>query len=109
MLSGSKLLYDQKELQAHPLRIKFYLCILYLNNLTTMATQSEAALENGLIKTLMDNSYERVFIKEEENLKANFKVRRKAQSKGSRTDRTGAIYRQRIRANSHLPRRRDTV
>ena len=39
-----------------------------------MATQSEAALENGLIKTLMDNSYERVFIKEEENLKANFKV-----------------------------------
>ena len=31
-----------------------------------MATQSEAALENGLIKTLMDNSYERVFIKEEE-------------------------------------------
>nr|DAH17523.1 MAG TPA: Chromatin remodeling complex ATPase [Caudoviricetes sp.] len=39
-----------------------------------MTTQSEAALENGLIKTLMDNSYERVFIKEEENLKANFKV-----------------------------------
>lgn len=30
-----------------------------------MATQSEAALENGLIKTLMDNSYERVFIKED--------------------------------------------
>ena len=39
-----------------------------------MATQSEAALENGLIKTLIDNSYERVFIQEEENLKANFKV-----------------------------------
>ena len=39
-----------------------------------MTTQSEAALENGLIKTLVDNSYERVFIKEEENLKANFKT-----------------------------------
>ncbi len=39
-----------------------------------MTTQSEAALENGLIKTLIDNSYERVVIKEEENLKANFKV-----------------------------------
>ena len=39
-----------------------------------MATQSEAALENGLIKTLIDNSYERVIIQEEENLKANFKV-----------------------------------
>lgn len=39
-----------------------------------MTTQSEAALETGLIKTLIDNSYERVFIKEEENLKANFKV-----------------------------------
>ncbi|MDE5906798.1 MAG: restriction endonuclease subunit R, partial [Alistipes sp.] len=39
-----------------------------------MTTQSEAALENGLIKTLADNSYERVFIKEEENLKANFKI-----------------------------------
>ncbi|WP_289064836.1 type I restriction endonuclease subunit R [uncultured Alistipes sp.] len=39
-----------------------------------MTTQSEAALENGLIKTLIDNSYERVVIKEEENLKANFKA-----------------------------------
>ena len=39
-----------------------------------MTTQSEAALENGLIKTLIDNSYERVIIKEEENLKTNFKV-----------------------------------
>lgn len=38
-----------------------------------MTTQSEAALENGLIKTLIDNSYERVIIREEENLKANFK------------------------------------
>ena len=39
-----------------------------------MTTQSEAALENGLIKTLIDNSYERVIIKEEENLKTNFKA-----------------------------------
>ena len=39
-----------------------------------MTTQSEAALENGLIKTLIDNSYERVVIREEENLKANFKT-----------------------------------
>ena len=39
-----------------------------------MVTQSEQALEEGLIKTLIDNSYERVFIKEEENLKENFKL-----------------------------------
>ncbi|MDD6103801.1 MAG: type I restriction endonuclease subunit R [Bacteroidales bacterium] len=39
-----------------------------------MATKSEAALEEGLIKTLVDNSYERVVIKEEENLKKNFKI-----------------------------------
>ena len=39
-----------------------------------MTTQSEAALENGLIKTLIDNSYERVIIREEENLKANLKT-----------------------------------
>lgn len=39
-----------------------------------MTTQSETALENGLIKTLVENSYERVVIKEEENLKANFKI-----------------------------------
>ena len=39
-----------------------------------MATQSEAALEEGLIKTLVDNRYERVVIKEEENLKENFKI-----------------------------------
>ena len=46
-----------------------------------MTTQSEAALENGLIKTLIDNSYERVIIREEENLKANFKTQLEAQSK----------------------------
>ena len=39
----------------------------------TMTTQSEAALEEGLIRTLVENSYERVVIKEEENLRENFK------------------------------------
>ena len=38
-----------------------------------MTTQSEAALEEGLIRTLVENSYERVVIKEEENLRDNFK------------------------------------
>ena len=38
-----------------------------------MTTQSEAALEEGLIKTLVENSYERVVIKEEDNLRENFK------------------------------------
>lgn len=40
----------------------------------SLSTQSEAALEEGLIKTLIDNSYERVAIKEEDNLNANFKI-----------------------------------
>lgn len=39
-----------------------------------MSTQKESALEEGLIKTLIDNSYERVIIKEEENLKDNFRL-----------------------------------
>lgn len=39
-----------------------------------MSTQKESALEEGLIKTLIDNSYERVIIKEEDNLKDNFKL-----------------------------------
>jgi type I restriction enzyme R subunit len=39
-----------------------------------MTTQSEAALEEGLIRTLVENSYERVVIKEEENLRDNFKL-----------------------------------
>ena len=39
-----------------------------------MVTQSEQALENGLIKTLQDNAYEYVILKEEDNLKQNFKV-----------------------------------
>ncbi len=38
-----------------------------------MAIQSEAALENGLIQTLQQMSYEFVEIKEETNLKENFK------------------------------------
>lgn len=38
-----------------------------------MTTQSEAALENGLIKTLQNMSYEYVEIKEESNLLSNFK------------------------------------
>ena len=39
-----------------------------------MATQSEAALEQGLIKALQDMSYEYVKITEETNLHANFKA-----------------------------------
>ena len=39
-----------------------------------MAIQSEAALEQGLIKTLQDMSYEYVKISEETNLHANFKA-----------------------------------
>lgn len=38
------------------------------------ATQSEQILENGLVKTLIDNGYEYVEINEEDNLYANFKV-----------------------------------
>lgn len=37
-------------------------------------TQSEQALEEGLIKTLVENSHERVYLKEEENLRDNFKT-----------------------------------
>ncbi|MCD8032049.1 MAG: type I restriction endonuclease subunit R [Bacteroides sp.] len=39
-----------------------------------MITQSELVLENALIKTLLENGYEYVEIKEEENLYANFKI-----------------------------------
>lgn len=38
-----------------------------------MVTQSEQVLENALIKTLQDNGYDYVQIKEEENLYTNFK------------------------------------
>ena len=43
-------------------------------SLIYMATQSEAALEQGLIKALQDMSYEYVTISEETNLHANFKA-----------------------------------
>lgn len=43
-------------------------------SLIYMATQSEAALEQGLIKALQDMSYEYVKISEETNLHANFKA-----------------------------------
>lgn len=39
-----------------------------------MATQSEQILENALIKTLQDNGYEYIQLREEENLYANFKA-----------------------------------
>ena len=39
-----------------------------------MVTQSEEILEQGLIKTLQEMSYEYISIKEEENLYANFKL-----------------------------------
>ena len=39
-----------------------------------MVTQSEEILEQGLIKTLTEMSYEYISIKEEENLYANFKL-----------------------------------
>lgn len=39
-----------------------------------MTAQSEQALENGLISTLKDMSYEYVQIKEETNLYSNFKA-----------------------------------
>ena len=38
-----------------------------------MASQSEAALENNLIKTLVDGGYEQVLIKDEKELESNFK------------------------------------
>ncbi len=39
-----------------------------------MSSQSEAALENGLIATLQNMNYEYVHIEEEKNLYANFKL-----------------------------------
>ena len=39
-----------------------------------MTVQSENALEQGLIRTLQENSYEYVEIREEENLRSNFKL-----------------------------------
>ena len=39
-----------------------------------MPVQSEQILEEGLIKTLIENSYERVILNDENELKSNFKA-----------------------------------
>ena len=62
-----------------------------------MTTQSENALEQGLIRTLQENSYEYVEIKEEENLRSNFKLQlekhnRKALEEVGRSEFTEAEF-----------------
>ncbi len=62
-----------------------------------MTIQSENALEQGLIKTLRENSYEYVEIKEEVNLRANFKLQlekhnRKALEELGRTEFTDTEF-----------------
>lgn len=62
-----------------------------------MTVQSENALEQGLIRTLQENSYEYVEIKEEENLRSNFKLQlekhnRKALEEVGRTGFTEAEF-----------------
>ena len=62
-----------------------------------MTVQSEYALEQGLIKTLQENSYEYVEIKEEHNLRSNFKLQlekhnRKALEEVGRTEFTEAEF-----------------
>ena len=62
-----------------------------------MTVQSENALEQGLIRTLQENSYEYVEIKEEENLRSNFKLQlekhnRKALEELGRTSFTEAEF-----------------
>lgn len=62
-----------------------------------MTTQSENALELGLIRTLQENSYEFVDIKEEGNLRSNFKCQlekhnRKALEELGRTEFTEAEF-----------------
>ncbi len=39
-----------------------------------MPVQSEQILEEGLIKTLIENSYERVILNDENELTSNFKA-----------------------------------
>ena len=51
-----------------------------------MSTQSEAVLENNLIKRLSDEGYERVKIKNEDELIANFKVQLEKLNKCHLTD-----------------------
>ena len=62
-----------------------------------MTVQSENALEQGLIRTLQENSYEYVEIREEENLRSNFKLQlekhnRKALEELGRTSFTEAEF-----------------
>lgn len=62
-----------------------------------MTTQSENSLEQGLIRTLQENSYEYVEIKEEENLRSNFKLQlekhnRKALEEVGRSEFTEAEF-----------------
>ena len=62
-----------------------------------MTVQSENALEQGLIRTLQENSYEYVEIKEEQNLRSNFKRQlekhnRKALEEVGRTEFTEAEF-----------------
>jgi type I restriction enzyme R subunit len=62
-----------------------------------MTVQSENALEQGLIRTLQENSYEYVEIKEEHNLRSNFKLQlekhnRKALEELGRTEFTEAEF-----------------
>ena len=62
-----------------------------------MTIQSENALEQGLIRTLQENSYEYVEIREEENLRSNFKLQlekhnRKALEELGRTSFTEAEF-----------------
>ena len=54
-----------------------------------MATQSEAALENGLIKTLIDNSYERVLIKRLSHRSGEHNLPTKSSRKFSSTSKAG--------------------
>ncbi len=62
-----------------------------------MASQSEAALENGLLATLQQMNYEYVHIEEEKNLYSNFKRQlekhnRKKLEEFGRTDFTDAEF-----------------
>ena len=51
-----------------------------------MSTQSESVLENNLIRQLSENRYEYVKIRNEEELKANFKIQLERLNKCELTD-----------------------
>lgn len=79
--------------------IKFVFCKQKIEDSKSliMTIQSENALEQGLIKTLRENSYEYVEIKEEVNLRANFKLQlekhnRKALEELGRTEFTDTEF-----------------